>query len=248
MPVPTLITDLSTTASANYPSGSDTPAILDDVQRAHASFIAKLRDESARSEQIGNFQGALAVSSGLTLTVADVGKAITINSGGFLNLPLGATVPVGASFLIGSTAAGRGVSRQGADLISTLAGTGTVTTVVLDAGDTLQVVWNGSGWIAMSGTAQMRYSTKFAAQLAASGYQRLPSGLIIQWLQVTNLGAPGGVAAFPIAFPTSALAVSTWVNNGNSPRYMSTVLINNATFAAYADAYPCGFGFIAIGY
>ncbi len=45
MPVPTSINDLSTTASANYPSGTDTPATLDDVQRAHASFIAKLRDE-----------------------------------------------------------------------------------------------------------------------------------------------------------------------------------------------------------
>lgn len=47
MPVPILITDLSTTAASNYPSGGDSPATLDDVQRAHASFIAKLRDESA---------------------------------------------------------------------------------------------------------------------------------------------------------------------------------------------------------
>lgn len=44
MPVPTLITDLSTTAASNYPSGSDSPSTLDDVQRAHASFIAGLRD------------------------------------------------------------------------------------------------------------------------------------------------------------------------------------------------------------
>ena len=44
MPTPTVITDLSQTASANYPAGSDSPSVLDDVQRAHAAFIALLRD------------------------------------------------------------------------------------------------------------------------------------------------------------------------------------------------------------
>ena len=44
MPLPTVITDLSTTAASNYPAGSDSPTVLDDVQRAHASFIASLRD------------------------------------------------------------------------------------------------------------------------------------------------------------------------------------------------------------
>lgn len=60
MPLPTSINDLSTTAGLNYPAGSDSPSILDDVQRAHASFIAKLRDESATSS-------ALSASSGSSL-------------------------------------------------------------------------------------------------------------------------------------------------------------------------------------
>lgn len=44
MPVPTTIDQLSTTAVSNYPSGSDSPATLDDVQRAHGAFIAQIRD------------------------------------------------------------------------------------------------------------------------------------------------------------------------------------------------------------
>ena len=44
MPTPTLITDLSQTAASNYPQGSDSPATLDDTQRAHGGFIATLRD------------------------------------------------------------------------------------------------------------------------------------------------------------------------------------------------------------
>ncbi len=44
MPIPNSINDLSTTAASNFPQGSDSPANLDDVQRAHGSFIAQLRD------------------------------------------------------------------------------------------------------------------------------------------------------------------------------------------------------------
>ena len=45
MPTPTLITELSATASSNYPAGTESPIVLDDVQRAHAAFIAQLRDD-----------------------------------------------------------------------------------------------------------------------------------------------------------------------------------------------------------
>jgi len=47
MPTPTNINDLSLVAGSNYPAGTDSPAALDDVQRAHASFIALLRDGKA---------------------------------------------------------------------------------------------------------------------------------------------------------------------------------------------------------
>ncbi len=44
MPLPTLITDLSKTAGANFPLGGDSPSALDDTQRYHGVFIAQLRD------------------------------------------------------------------------------------------------------------------------------------------------------------------------------------------------------------
>lgn len=44
MPVPSTINDLSTTAGANYPAGTESPSTIDDYLRAHASFIATLRD------------------------------------------------------------------------------------------------------------------------------------------------------------------------------------------------------------
>jgi hypothetical protein len=47
MPVPSLITDLSTTAASNFPAGSDAPSTIDDVLRAHAAFIAQLYSGAA---------------------------------------------------------------------------------------------------------------------------------------------------------------------------------------------------------
>jgi hypothetical protein len=44
MPIPSAISDLSQTAASNSPAGSESPTTLDDYQRAHASFIALLRD------------------------------------------------------------------------------------------------------------------------------------------------------------------------------------------------------------
>lgn len=41
MPVPTVITDLSTTIASNSPEGTDAPASTDDFLRAHAAFIAQ---------------------------------------------------------------------------------------------------------------------------------------------------------------------------------------------------------------
>jgi hypothetical protein len=43
MPVPTLITDLSTVVASNSPAGSESPATTDDYFRAHAAFIAQMR-------------------------------------------------------------------------------------------------------------------------------------------------------------------------------------------------------------
>lgn len=48
MPVPNNITDTSTTPAANSPAGSETPSLIDDYLRTHASFIATLRDEATK--------------------------------------------------------------------------------------------------------------------------------------------------------------------------------------------------------
>jgi hypothetical protein len=51
MPVPSVITDLSTTAGSNSPAGTDPIGTdADNYIRAHAAFIAQLRDGSKNLE------------------------------------------------------------------------------------------------------------------------------------------------------------------------------------------------------
>lgn len=52
MPVPTALSDLSTTANDNYPAGSENPTVVDDHLRAHAALIATLRDGKGASAEV----------------------------------------------------------------------------------------------------------------------------------------------------------------------------------------------------
>lgn len=73
MPVPTLITSLSTTAASNSPPGGESIAgNMDDYLRAAFAFIAELRDRSS-------FTQAITFTAGVTLGDA-AGDALTINS------------------------------------------------------------------------------------------------------------------------------------------------------------------------
>jgi hypothetical protein len=74
MPLPTAITDLSTTAASNYPAGSDSPIVLDDVQRAHASFIAQLY-----ATQVAN--NLRAYLAGCTMSTAGSSATMSIAAG-----------------------------------------------------------------------------------------------------------------------------------------------------------------------
>jgi hypothetical protein len=58
MPIPSVIGDLSTTASSNGPAGSETPTDGDGYLRAHAGFIAELRDKLNGTGDTGTIKNA----------------------------------------------------------------------------------------------------------------------------------------------------------------------------------------------
>lgn len=89
---------------------------------------------------------------------------------------------------------------------------------------------------------------------ASSGYQKLPSGIIIQWGYGTTAGSGGVALTFPVAFPTACLSVTaTPVNGGLTAVSVVVAAYSRFSTTVYA-ATPAtagvaiGVGYIAIGW
>jgi hypothetical protein len=160
---------------------------------------------------LGNFRDVVGSTSATTvaLTQAQVGMLIYLSAVATVTqavtLPSGTGLPVGATFTIARTtfeglATVTPASGQQID-----GGNGIVSSVTLRGGDTAVLVWNGVLW-AMSGPAMQRIAG-FHNQIAASGWQRLPSGLIMQWGTMANSGSGARQidVTLPVAFPTAHL-------------------------------------------
>lgn len=63
MPVPSAISDLSTTPGLNSPSGSESPASIDDYLRTHAAFIKQVSDASVKTSGDQTIAGTKTFSS-----------------------------------------------------------------------------------------------------------------------------------------------------------------------------------------
>ncbi|MDF3936648.1 gp53-like domain-containing protein [Pseudomonas citronellolis] len=92
---------------------------------------------------------------------------------------------------------------------------------------------------------------QFLATLTVSGYQKLPSGLIIQWGSVTNSATTGSPTAvtLPIAFPTAARSVLiTSTVSSTTPAYAWVDSVTASGFNSRSNTANSGAYYIAIGY
>ena len=112
-----------------------------------------------------------------------------------------------------------------------------------------------TGARSMALATMQKFADEFGASLAEAGYQKLPSGLIIQWGVISYLASSGSVgttASLPIAFPTAFLkAVGADMGagahaNGVQPVGLSQIRgWGRNSSGAYADT---GINYFAIGY
>lgn len=185
--------------------GWTTPAqFSNDSKQATTEFVQRA---------LGSYSGATDVANGSAADANSIGKNLNIGAGGSY-LPSTVGIPNGAVLHYKNTGTGgHTLSRVGTDLIS-CDGT-TRTTIEVGQGEDLTLVRVNNIWIG-SGSASLKYTAGFAASLAASGYQKLPSGKIRQW-GVSGV-IPGGanlVITLPIAAPIAIECVNaTFVNEG----------------------------------
>ena len=91
-------------------------------------------------------------------------------------------------------------------------------------------------------------STDWSNSKATSGYQKLPSGLIIQWGAYTS-AAGNATVTFPISFPSACTFVGDMINYTTA--IYSPVLVSKSTSNAVIFTYGSGtftHQWIAVGY
>lgn len=90
------------------------------------------------------------------------------------------------------------------------------------------------------------FSCNLTQSAAASGYVKLPSGIIIQW-GTANASTGGTTSNFPIAFPNSAWSMVAVNNNQTNPPAPSTLILSLSQFRLTVLAGGPNCYFIAIG-
>lgn len=156
---------------------------------------------------LGNFAGFRELAVNTTLDASDCGKVITVNNATItLTLPAATGLAAGAAITFCNISpqgiATVTIQRQGADYIWANSGQ-VLTSFTLAPNESVTLVRQTAGaWKQVSG------QIGFGSSLAASGYQKLPSGLIIQWGYVASVDPTvGGTnVTLPIAYPNNHLS------------------------------------------
>ncbi|KVO53345.1 gp53-like domain-containing protein [Burkholderia stagnalis] len=127
-------------------------------------------------------------------------------------------------------------------------------TITLNPGDAISFVVDASNINIEVTTANLRYSAGFGASLSPNGYQKLPSGLIIQWMTgaVVTANADNTIP-FPIAFPNRVFAITSGVGYTNGSGQVNGYVSVSVTptlsnfIARINGSTPSGVNFVALG-
>ena len=185
--------------------GVTPPQFDNDTSLATTAFVQRA---------LGNFAASDSFSQNETLSAAKIGRHLVPNSNAITRVYLPSASAAGftlgnrgEAYHIQNTASQAiAVAPQGSDSIfvsGSSSGAGVALSLPVGAEVTLVRISN-IAWCAF-GTGALKSSADFGVSLASSGYQKLPSGLIIQWM--TGTSGPSGTAVnnLPISFPNGNL-------------------------------------------
>lgn len=234
------VTALTFKSISQTDTGVTQPQFTNNTKLATTAFVKAGK---------GGTAGLNAFNVSTTLALADVGKQIFFcgsTAAQTLTLPDASTVAAGEGYWITNQASvAVTLKGNGAQNLSVnLAGSGQslTNTTVLKPGDSVFVPSNGvSQWNIHGYTSD----SQFPSSLAASGYQKLPSGLIIQW-GVNNASPAGSAVTFPITFPASCYVVTTGVSSTGAVNLRITAL-TTVGFTFWRDVQTDTHFWIAIG-
>ena len=216
------------------------------VTPAQFDNSTKLATTAFVQQALGSFSGdrGTAATGALTLTAADIGKRIELGAGAIATLPLCSSVPKGAVIFISASPAVTNavIQRQGTSDTIAFNNAGAYTSYTLGAGCDVLLVNDGGIWRGHLGTETLRTSNLFSSSLQSNGYQKLPSGLIVQWGYANGSASTDITVTMPITFPNRFVsvacagdytvgsgvvgAVACWINGLSSFTSRSTVTVS----------------------
>lgn len=151
------------------------------------------------------YRDVLSLSASQTLTAADMGECLvfTGTAAATLTLPAFSAVPNGAIEFINTGTANLTVACPGSDLIDT--GPSTAASIVIPPNQSQKLVraTGSTRWHCVNLSAA-GLAASFGATLAPTGIQRLPSGLILQWM-TGNCDASGVLSLLNVVSFSSAV-------------------------------------------
>lgn len=225
--------------------GVTAPQFANDKKFATTEFVQRA---------LGNKSKLIVYTANATLTAADMGGEHWAGAGGVktLTLPSVASVTEGAMLHFFGNGQGLHLVCAGGEFINN-ALAGSVATLDIPTSGRLTLVVAGAAWYAIDGASALGGSSEFMNNKASSGYQKLPSGLIIQWGALTSSGSADITASFPIAFPNNPLQVVVSANQGGTSAYAnlsgpSKTGVNIAAYLGGGARTVSVISFIAVGY
>lgn len=225
--------------------GSGNPILVPTPAQFDAS--TKLATMEAVQRALGNHSGFLS-GVGQTLVPGHCGKVIEMTgTNQTYILPLVASCALGSKLAFWNFQGNpSSITRQATDVL--YVGTdGTQTSIVMSPGDTAEFTSAGSFWFLSGGSKSLAGSSSvFGASKAATGYQKLPSGLIIQWGTVA--ATIGGTAvSFPIAYPNAVTSLGIATYSGGTVLTVANTLLSTGFNAVSASGTP-SVSWISLGY
>jgi hypothetical protein len=117
------------------------------------------------------------------------------------------------------------------------------------AGQMVQVVYDGTNYQLINNGQSVDLGL-FGKSHGASGYQRLPNGLILQWGNAVGGAGADQITTLPIAFPTTFMQVyctGDYTPGSGGQAYFNVVPTTLSTFTSRASGNTSG-RYLAIGY
>lgn len=185
---------------------------------------------------LGNFRGEAAYNVNTQLTVDAYGRLIifagTSTANRTFTLPQATTGVAGSKIVFWNNSAYvLTILPFSGDFLDT--GTSTPTSITLGPGSTLTCeTFSATGWRLIDGTARLKNSAEFSYLTSTNGYQKLPSGLIVQWGTSSSASSNPTSVTFPIAFPTACLNVNVGSFN-STPNVQAYSVLNSLTTSGF---------------